>query len=193
MDGIPRSASKETTHTASHREGGCSEEGASAGEDVERLDPVHVAGGAVRCAASASPACPAEPTSSVGNSVSDPPESFTESPGGRAGPRLDVARRNGRQAPRVFAGQCSQQPRCPLAGHWVTTTRDTHARSGIQLETCHTVLAGMWASLANMLSGRKQARKGTCSMVPGGFASAGCRTEAATGGERGDGIFVQWA
>lgn len=93
----------------------------------------------------------------------------------------------------MFVGQCSQWPRCPLAGHWVTTTRDTHARSGIQLEKCHTVRAGTWVSLATTLSGIKQAWKGTCCVVPGGFTSSGSRIEAAMGGERGDGVFIQRA
>lgn len=111
----------ETTHATLHREDGFSEERRSQcwGGRAEP-GPARAAGGAVRCAASASPAAQRNPCP-LREVVSDPPESLTGSLRGRAVPRLHVCpeeRKAGSAGVCRTASTAGQMsPGWPLADH----------------------------------------------------------------------------
>lgn len=157
----------ETTHATLHREDGFSEERRSQcwGGRAEP-GPARAAGGAVRCAASASPAAQRNPCP-LREVVSDPPESLTGSLRGRAAPRLDVCpeeRKAGSAGVCRTASTAGQMsPGWPLADH------DTGRSAG---EPSH---GACWhvGEPCTRAQGITRARKETCCMGPGGFAWAG--------------------
>lgn len=140
-------------------------EGASAGRAC-RAWPRARCGGAVRCAASASPAAQRNPCP-LRAVVSDPPESLTGSLRGRAAPRLDACpeeRKAGSAGVCRTASTAGQMsPGWPLADH------DAGRSAG---EPSH---GACWhvGEPCTRARGITRARKETCCMGPGGFAWAG--------------------
>lgn len=165
-------------------------EGASAGRAC-RAWPRARCGGAVRCAASASPAAQRNPCP-LREVVSDPPESLTGSLRGRAAPRLDVCpeeRKAGSAGVCRTASTAGQMsPGWPLADHDAGRTREEWRSAG---EPSH---GACWHVGEPCTRARGITRRGRRHAAWGLAASRGQEAEPApTGGEQGRGVFIQGA